>query len=63
MSVLASLSHLGIESRALTVELPGVADQQTKRDHERIVEAIRARRAPEAHEAMFAHLLNVRGAV
>jgi GntR family transcriptional repressor for pyruvate dehydrogenase complex len=58
LSVLGSLSHLGIESRALTVELPGVA-QQTRRDHERIVEAIRARRPAAARDAMRGHISNV----
>jgi GntR family transcriptional regulator, transcriptional repressor for pyruvate dehydrogenase complex len=50
-----SISALAVESRSLTVELPGVA-RQTVHDHEAIAQAIADRDPDRAREAMRRHL-------
>jgi GntR family transcriptional regulator, transcriptional repressor for pyruvate dehydrogenase complex len=50
-----SISALGVESRSLTVELPGVVGR-TVHDHEAIAEAIADRDPDRAREAMRHHL-------
>jgi len=50
-----SISALGVESRSLTVELPGVA-HRTVHDHEAIAQAISQRDPDRAREAMRRHL-------
>lgn len=55
---MASISQLGQESRNRTVALPGVT-RQSVRDHRAIVDALKARDAQAAREAMLRHLDNV----
>lgn len=57
-----SLTGLGVESRAVTVELPGVAEH-TGEDHARIVDAIAAHDPEAARCAMREHLERVAQAV
>jgi GntR family transcriptional repressor for pyruvate dehydrogenase complex len=59
--LLASISALAEESRGYTVRLPGVAGR-TADEHQRIVEAIRARDPEGARAAMTAHLGRIRDA-
>jgi hypothetical protein len=58
---MTSLSSLGVESRAMTVQIPGLP-QKTARDHAGIVEAIASRRPEVAREMMAKHLANVAAA-
>jgi GntR family transcriptional repressor for pyruvate dehydrogenase complex len=62
INIMASISALGVESRAHTVQIPGVAEQ-TLKDHTRIAEAMAARDPHAAREAMSTHIVNVRDAV
>src|SRR5258708_2509762 len=55
---MTSLSSLGVESRAMTVELPGLPEK-VAHDHGSIVEAIASRRPEVAREMMAKHLANV----
>lgn len=61
LRLLTSLTTLGLESRALTVHLPGLA-AKTMHDHESIVEAIIARAPDLARERMAKHITNVAAA-
>ena len=58
---LRSIHTLGVESRALTVQLPKVAER-TLHDHELIVDAIAAHKPAAARRAMKAHLDGVAAA-
>jgi DNA-binding FadR family transcriptional regulator len=59
INVHQSISLLSVESRAITIRVPGVLEQAVE-DHRRIAEAICARNPAEAREAMHRHLENVR---
>jgi GntR family transcriptional repressor for pyruvate dehydrogenase complex len=61
VNLVASLAALSQRSRELTVKVAGVSER-TRSDHEAIVGAIAARKPKQAHEAMAAHLANVRDA-
>lgn len=61
LGVMTSLSSLGLESRAMTVNLPGLAGK-TARDHAEIVEAIASRRPEVARDRMVEHITNVAAA-
>jgi GntR family transcriptional repressor for pyruvate dehydrogenase complex len=55
---MASISRLGLASRARTVAIPGVP-QKTVEDHRAIVEALKRREPAAARDAMLKHLNNV----
>ncbi len=59
INVHQSISLLSVESRAITVRVPGVLDQAVE-DHRRIARAISAREPAAAQRAMHQHLENVR---
>jgi DNA-binding FadR family transcriptional regulator len=61
LGLMTSLSALGVESRAMTVQLPGLP-QKTAADHAEIVEAIAARDPEAARKAMATHIRHVAGA-
>jgi len=61
MNIQDSISTLAVESRAITVELPGVAEQALD-DHAAIVEALNARDPDRAQAAMREHIEHVRDA-
>jgi DNA-binding FadR family transcriptional regulator len=61
LGLMTSLSSLGVESRAMTVQIPGLP-QKTARDHAGIVEAIASRQPEVAREMMAKHLANVAAA-
>jgi len=61
VSLLASISALGYESRAMTVKIPGVAER-THLEHEAIADAIGARAPDRARAAMLEHVARVRDA-
>lgn len=55
---MAAISRLGLTSRRRTVEIPGVAEQSL-RDHQAIVAALKVRDPETASQAMLQHLNNV----
>lgn len=61
LGLITSLNSLGVESRAMTVQLPGLPEQ-TAHDHADIVEAIASRRPELAREMMAKHIANVASA-
>lgn len=62
INVHQSISLLSVESRAITVRVPGVLEQAVE-DHRRIARAICSRKPAAAHRAMGQHLENVRVAL
>ena len=62
INVAQSISLLSVESRAITVRIPGVLDQAVE-DHDRIAKAICSRKPAAAQKAMHGHLENVRVAL
>jgi GntR family transcriptional repressor for pyruvate dehydrogenase complex len=60
LQLMDSIAALGTESRTRTISLPGV-EPETIHDHQRIVNAIRARRAAASERAMRAHIERIRG--
>jgi GntR family transcriptional repressor for pyruvate dehydrogenase complex len=61
VSMLGSISALGYESRAMTVQIPGVVER-TLSEHASIVDAIAAGASDRAHAAMLEHVARVRDA-
>ncbi len=59
INVHQSISLLSVESRAITVRVPGVLDQAVE-DHRKIANAICSRKPVAARRAMHRHLENVR---
>jgi DNA-binding FadR family transcriptional regulator len=59
INVHQSISMLSVESRAITVRVPGVLDQAVE-DHRKIARAICSRKPAAAQRAMHTHLENVR---
>lgn len=57
-SFMNALGRLGMASRRRTVTLPGVPAQSIK-DHEAIINALKARDPEAARQAMLAHLSNI----
>ena len=62
INVAQSISLLSVESRAITVRIPGILDQAVE-DHDRIAKAICSRKPAAAQKAMHRHLENVRVAL